>query len=215
MSDNKRDFDKEADQWDDNPGRVKMASDVSDAIILHIPLNTSMRAMDFGCGTGLLTLRIAPLVGSIAGVDSSQGMLDVLRRKILKQKINNVTTSLIDLDKGDAPAGNYDLIVSSMTFHHLEKIVPLLKLFHECLSPGGYISVADLDPDDGLFHNDNKGVIHFGFERTEMHQAFTEAGFDRIHDVTAAEVEKPTIKNGIRRFTVFLMIGQKTKAVHF
>jgi ubiquinone/menaquinone biosynthesis C-methylase UbiE len=213
MNDNKRDFDREAAQWDENPGRVKMASDVSDAIILHVPLNTSIRAMDFGCGTGLLTLRIAPLVGSIVGVDSSQGMLDVLRKKISKQKIDNVTTSLIDLDKGDVPAGNYDLTVSSMTFHHIEKITPLLKLFYGCLAPGGYVSVADLDPDDGFFHHDNKGVIHFGFERAQMRHAFAEAGFERIHDVTAAEVEKPTIKNGIRRFTVFLMIGQKSKAI--
>jgi 2-polyprenyl-3-methyl-5-hydroxy-6-metoxy-1,4-benzoquinol methylase len=212
MSDNKRDFDKEAAQWDENPGRIKLASDVSDAIILNVPLNSSMRAMDFGCGTGLLTLRIAPLLASVTGVDSSHGMLDVLRTKISKQKIKNVTESLVDLDNGGVLTGNYDLIVSSMTFHHIEKLAPLLKQFHECLVPEGYIAIADLDPDDGLFHGDNKGVMHFGFERTAISQAFVEAGFDRIQDFTAAEMEKPTLSGDMRQFTVFLMTGQKPKA---
>jgi len=211
MSDNKRDFDKEAAQWDENPGRVKLAIDVSDAIILHVPLNHSMRAMDFGCGTGLLTLRIAPLVRSVTGVDSSQGMLGILREKISEQKINNVTTTLVDLDKGDILEGSYDLIMSSMTLHHVEKIAPFLKQFYACLAPDGYIAIADLDPDDGLFHNDNKGVIHFGFERSAMHQSFVEAGFDRIQDITAAEMEKPALNGEMRRFTVFLMTGQKPK----
>jgi 2-polyprenyl-3-methyl-5-hydroxy-6-metoxy-1,4-benzoquinol methylase len=210
MSDNKRDFDKEAAQWDENPVRVKVANDVADAITLHVPLNTSMRAMDFGCGTGLLALRIAPLVRSVTGVDSSQGMLDVLGGKISKQKIKNVTTSLVDLDKGGVLTGSYDLIVSSMTLHHIEKIAPLLKQFHECLAPDGYIAIADLDPDDGLFHSDNKGVIHFGFERTAISQAFVEAGFNRIQNFTAAEIEKPTLSGDMRRFTVFLMTGKKT-----
>jgi 2-polyprenyl-3-methyl-5-hydroxy-6-metoxy-1,4-benzoquinol methylase len=119
MSDNKRDFDKEAAQWDENPGRVKLVKDVSNAITLHVPLNNSMRTMDFGCGTGLLTFRIAPLVGSVTGVDSSQGMLDILRTKISKQKISNVTTSFIDLDKGDVLADNYDLIIKGSSISGL------------------------------------------------------------------------------------------------
>jgi len=34
--------------------------------------------------------------------------------------------------------------------------------------PGGEIAIADLDKEDGDFHADNEGVMHFGFERGEF-----------------------------------------------
>ena len=209
MSDKKRDFDKEAAYWDENPGRVKLADDVYNAVSRSVPINRSMHVMDFGCGTGLLTLRIAPLAGAVTGIDSSQGMLDVLLSKAAKQKISNITTSFLDIDDGGALSGSYDLIVSSMTFHHIEKIGPALKQLHNCLKPAGYICIADLDPDEGLFHGDNKGVLHFGFERVAMRHEFLEAGFERISDTTAAEVMKPVPNGEMRRFTIFLMTGRK------
>jgi 2-polyprenyl-3-methyl-5-hydroxy-6-metoxy-1,4-benzoquinol methylase len=209
MDDKKRDFDKEAAQWDDNPLRVKLADDVFAAIQRQVALDSSMRIMDFGCGTGLLTLRIAPFVGSIAGVDSSQGMLDVLRNKIAKQDIRNVTTSFIDLDKGGMLIDCYDLIVSAMTLHHVQKIAPLLKQFCDCLVPGGLISIADLDSDEGTFHDDNRGVFHYGFQRSLIRGALFEAGFIDLHDATASEVKKPVQSGEMRKFTVFLMTGKK------
>jgi ubiquinone/menaquinone biosynthesis C-methylase UbiE len=210
MGDNtKRDFDTEAAQWDENPSRVKLAKDIFTAMHERTPLSASMRIMDFGCGTGLLTIQVAPLVGAVTGVDSSPGMLDILRAKIAKQNINNITASLVDLDKGDMLTGDYDLIVSTMTLHHVRAISPLLKQFYNCLVPGGYICIADLDSDEGMFHGDNQGVFHYGFERPQIREALIESGFGNIHDSTAAEVEKPVLNGGMRRFTVFLITGQK------
>jgi tRNA (cmo5U34)-methyltransferase len=96
-----------------------------------------------------------------------------------------------------------------MTLHHVETVKPLLKQFHECLSPGGNVCIADLDSDEGMFHGDNQGVFHYGFERGLMRGALIEAGFGDIHDATAAEVEKSVLGGDIRRFTVFLLTGQK------
>jgi tRNA (cmo5U34)-methyltransferase len=210
MSDNKRNFDKEAAQWDENPVRVKLATDVCIAIRKTVPVNNSMRVLDFGCGTGLLTLGIAPFAGSVTGVDNSKGMLAVLREKIARQDLRNIDTLFLDLDRGDSLTGNYDMIMSSMTLHHVERIPALLKQFHKILAPDGYLCIADLDPDKGLFHPDNKGVFHLGFERTDLYQAFMEAGFDRISDTTAAEVSKPISSEEMKRFSVFLMTGRKT-----
>jgi hypothetical protein len=66
-----------------------------------------------------------------------------------------------------------------------------------------------LDLDEGQFHDDNTGVFHFGFDRATLHKVFTDAGFDNVRDISAAEVVKPNINGEMRRFTVFLMIGQK------
>lgn len=208
MSTETRDFDREAARWDGHPGRMRLAQDIASAIACGIPLSPTMDVLDFGCGTGILTVKLAGSVRSIAGVDSSQGMLDVLKAKIDEQGLTNVSTRRLD-PCGDL-AGSYDLIVSSMTFHHIEDVdAPLARLFGALKAPG-WLCVSDLDSEQGDFHDDNTGVFHFGFDRDALRSAFVKAGFSEIHDVTAAEVVKPTRKGGLRTFSVFLMTGKKT-----
>ena len=67
----KRNFDSVAASWDANPVRVKLAHDVVRAIRETIPLRPDMDVLDFGCGTGLLSLGLLPMVHTITGVDSS------------------------------------------------------------------------------------------------------------------------------------------------
>jgi ubiquinone/menaquinone biosynthesis C-methylase UbiE len=156
----KRDFDQEAVNWDQVPGRVKVAQDIAQSMIQEITLTPDMDVLDFGCGTGLLTFALQPFVRSITGVDSSQGMLDVFKTKIKEQNLNHVKAEYIDLDKGDVLTGSYHLIVSSMTLHHIKNITPLLKQFYSILLPSGQLAIADLDLDDGKFHSNNDGVFH-------------------------------------------------------
>lgn len=209
MNAEKRDFDKEAAVWDENPARVKMADDLFAAMEKQVAFHPSMTVLDFGCGTGLLTLRIAPRVGSITGADSSGGMLEVLQAKSDRLSLRNVRTLFLDSGDESLLTGRYDVIVIGMALHHIEAIHPLLKRFHECLAPGGALCIADLDPEGGLFHSNNAGVYHFGFDREELRRAMVDAGFENIADATAAEVAKPAADGRMRRFTVFLMSGRK------
>lgn len=208
MSTQGRDFDREAATWDEHPARVKLAEDVAFAITQQVTLRPDMGVLDFGCGTGLLTLRVASLVKSITGIDSSQGMLDVLKAKADRQGRTNVDTR--HLSPGDSLPGSYDVVVSSMVFHHVEDIDALLAQLFQTLRTPGYLCVADLDSDQGEFHDNTVGVFHFGFERAALHHAFVQTGFSRVKDVTATEVMKPTRRGDLRKFGVFLMIGEKT-----
>jgi 2-polyprenyl-3-methyl-5-hydroxy-6-metoxy-1,4-benzoquinol methylase len=134
MGSEKWDFDKEAASWDENPRRVKLASDIAEAISKQNILAPDMDVLDFGCGTGLLALRLRPLVHSVTGMDSSQGMLDVLQKKIEAQNMTGIKTQYLDFERGDDVKGAYDLIVCSMTLHHVRKIGPLLDRFHKVTS---------------------------------------------------------------------------------
>jgi 2-polyprenyl-3-methyl-5-hydroxy-6-metoxy-1,4-benzoquinol methylase len=209
MTSEKRNFDKEAASWDENPVRVKLAKDVASAITKQITLTHEMDVMDFGCGTGLLSFQLQPLVHSITGVDSSQGMLDVFNKRINELKLSEVKALYLDLDRGDILSGSYDLVMSNMTLHHVKELKSLFHQFQNIILPGGYLCIADLDLDDGMFHVDNTGVFHSGFDRAEMREVFRDTGFENIQDITAAEVMKPTSKGEMRRFTIFLMTGQK------
>jgi ubiquinone/menaquinone biosynthesis C-methylase UbiE len=205
----KRDFDKDAASYDLKPGRVKLAQDVATAIMSEVKLNTDMDVLDFGCGTGLVTLQLQPFVRTITGADSSHGMLDVLRSKIEERKLTNVKTEFIDLEKTVTLKNKYHLVVSSMTLHHIENIGYIIHEFYNCLLPGGYLCIADLDSDEGDFHRDKTGVVHFGFDRSEMRRLYIHDGFQDLRDVTAASVIKELSDGRSREFTVFLMIGRR------
>lgn len=209
MTDKTRDFDSEARFWDENPGRVKMARSVADAIMKNVSISGEMDVLDFGCGTGLLTLQFQPLVKQITGADSSQGMLDILASKIENLGFNNV--GLIHLEEGDTSrlTGPYDIVMSSMTLHHVKNTGALISKFSGIVKPGGCLCLADLDPDNGLFHEDNTGVFHNGFEREKLKAEIASAGFTDIKDVTAAEVVKPGADGVERKFSVFMITGSK------
>jgi len=209
MNVEKRNFDEDAAAWDEHPARIKLAQDIADAIQSKRVLRSYMDIMDFGCGTGLLTLQLQPLVHSIVGIDSSQGMLDVFNAKIEKLKLANIRSVLVQYERGYSLIEKYHAIVSSMTLHHVKDIRPLVQQFYDTLLPSGFLCIADLDLDDGRFHDDNTGVFHFGFDRKKLRNIFKEAGFDSIQDIRAAVVVKPTRNGEMKSFAVFLMTGQK------
>ncbi len=205
----KRDFDKEAAKWDANQGRVKLANEVADAIIREAMPAGDMDVLDFGCGTGLVMLRLQPLVRNILGVDSSQGMLGVLEGKIKTQGIANARTLFVDLEKNGSIEGRYHLLTSSMTLHHVPDTARLFKQWHELLLPGGLLCFADLDAEDGSFHGDNTGVFHQGFDRQHLKKLLLSAGFHDVRDTTATTMIKDVEGKGKKEFSVFLILAKK------
>ncbi|MBF0486026.1 MAG: class I SAM-dependent methyltransferase [Candidatus Omnitrophica bacterium] len=204
-----RNFDKDAQSWDDSPLRTGLARDVATAVSKQVELSKDMDVLDFGCGTGLLAFHILPHVRSITGVDTSKGMLDVFLAKARQQKADNVKAYLLDLALDDGLAGPYHFIMSSMTLHHVQDTRKLLEQFYKVLRPGGQIAIADLDEEGGRFHDNSDGVFHNGFDREKLGLVFLEAGFVNITSIAAAQINKPDSEGRERAFSVFLMTGRK------
>ncbi len=205
----RKNFDVEAAQWDENPGRVKLANDVADAIIKETRPSGEMDILDFGCGTGLVTLRLQPYVRTITGADSSRGMIGVLESKVKARGLGNVRTLLVDLEKGQRIEGRFHLVMSSMTMHHVKDTASLFRQWHDLLHPGGTLAAADLDSEDGSFHLNNTGVFHQGFDRERLKRLLGEAGFREVRDVTAATMIRDVEGQGKRAFPVFLLVARK------
>ncbi|MRR18339.1 MAG: class I SAM-dependent methyltransferase, partial [Deltaproteobacteria bacterium] len=149
MDAGRKDFDPEAAAWDEDPGRVKVATDIARAVIARAHLTADMDVLDFGCGTGLVSLALQPFVRQVTGMDSSRGMLDVFRNKIARSRIGNVKGVLLDPEMAGVLEGHYHLVVCSMTLHHIKDVEPLLTQFYRVLNPGGLVCIADLDLDGG------------------------------------------------------------------
>jgi hypothetical protein len=70
--------------------------------------------------------------------------------------------------------------------------------------------IADLDREDGSFHEDPTGVEHHGFDRDWMKQSLKEAGFANIEIETAHTIQKPAKDDShTRSYPVFFISAQK------
>jgi len=55
-----------------------------------------------------------------------------------------------------------------MTLHHIADTGAILEKLNALLRPGGMIALADLDLEDGFFHDDPGEEVHHGFERSAL-----------------------------------------------
>jgi len=200
-------FDKAAATWDKKPRRVQLAEKISTAIITRLPLDKNMSGMEFGCGTGLVSLALAPKLKTLAALDTSQGMLDVLQEKIDEQQLTNMHCLNADIFN-DSYKEQYDLIFCSMTLHHLKDTDAVLKRFSELLNPGGYLAVADLVTEDGSFHGPTVKDLYFhnGFDTEKLGKTLTELSMANIHTDIAHTITKETTQ---KDYPIFLLTGQK------
>ncbi len=200
-------FDARARQWNDNPIFQQRGLKIADAVRKAVPLHRSMSALDYGCGTGLLSFPLKDELGTILLADSSSGMLDVVAEKIAAQGVTNMTPVKLDLLIDPAPAQKFDLIVTAMTLHHVPDTNHILRVFHDILNPGGYLCIADLDQEDGSFHGPEVDV-HHGFDQADLGRRTALAGFSDPQFQTVFTITKER-ETGAQDYPVFLMVAQR------
>lgn len=168
-------FDAKAATWDDAV-KVDRAEAVARKIRATVVLDRSMRMLEYGAGTGLVTQALRDSVGPVTLADSSPGMREVMRAKIAAGALTDARVLDLDLATQRVPAEHFDLIVSVLTLHHIEHIDVVLSAFAKLLDERGTLCVVDLDEEDGSFHGDDfEG--HRGFARATLASELTTAGF--------------------------------------
>jgi ubiquinone/menaquinone biosynthesis C-methylase UbiE len=203
-------FDSKARQWDDNPVFQERGLKIAQAIRQAVPLQPQMNALDYGCGTGLLSFPLKDELGTILMADSSSGMLEVVAEKIAALGVSKMTPMKLDLLADPAPAQKFDLIMTSMTLHHVPDTDPILRIFHDQLNPGGYLCIADLDKEDGSFHGLEVDV-HHGFDQADLARRTSQAGFANIQFQTVFTITKER-ETGTQDYPVFLMTARRADA---
>jgi SAM-dependent methyltransferase len=108
---------------------------------------SEIKVLDFGCGTGLLTEKLAPICNEIVAVDNSVGMIDVLDRKIAGSGSGSgpgpgsVSTLVATIDHSSIMAnpnvlGNFDLVVASSVCSFLPDFEETLCHIATIMNPG-------------------------------------------------------------------------------
>lgn len=187
MNDNP--FDEKAATWDSDPGHIERAQAVVECIQREVELDTSMKTMEYGAGTALVSESLQSLVGDLTVVDNSEGMLAQIRAKVEAGRLPEVDVRNFDISGAEIPEDRYDLIITVLTLHHIEDLTSALSNFYRLLNPGGHLLIVDLDKEDGSFHGEGFGG-HHGFDRRDLAAALIDADFADVRMSDCHRVER-------------------------
>jgi ubiquinone/menaquinone biosynthesis C-methylase UbiE len=184
---------------------------IAEAIFREAEPVNDMDVLDYGCGTGLIGSLLLPHVGSVTRADNSTGMLEVLRGKILADGWENMEAMQLDLEQDSVPNTRYHIITVGMAMHRIADTDRVLRAFHEMLTPGGTLCLAELVTEPGTFHPAEMADIvhHHGFNRDQLKQPLAETGFAEMKDITALAFNKPVEGQGEREFSGSLICARR------
>jgi ubiquinone/menaquinone biosynthesis C-methylase UbiE len=106
---------------------------------LLAPLAGDERALDVGCGTGALAYALAPLVGEVVGVDSSEEYIAAAR----EGAPDGCTFMLGDAEVLPFPYGDFDLVGCLRVLHHVARPELVVSEIARVTRPRGRILIAD------------------------------------------------------------------------
>ena len=132
-------FDKQAKEWDNDPKKTERAKIFAKEIINFTNPKSTDTALEFGCGTGLLSFQLKDAFKTISLADNSKGMIDVLQEKIEKQHLLNFKPLLVDLIEEDLNIGTFNVIYMLMTLHHIKNLEKVSEIFNSLLKTNGYL----------------------------------------------------------------------------
>ncbi|GLV23533.1 hypothetical protein TomMM35A_33710 [Sphingobium sp. TomMM35A] len=98
-----------------------------------------IRALDFGCGVGRLSLALAPHVTHVTGIDISPAHLVHARQRAEQMSVGNVSFSPIGIIQDIDALPKFDLIISLIVLQHNPPpvMVELLRKLLSRLAPDG------------------------------------------------------------------------------
>jgi ubiquinone/menaquinone biosynthesis C-methylase UbiE len=110
-----------------------------------------MTVADIGAGSGYFTERLARLVGpsgQVFATDIQPGMIDLLKRRLSAQAIQNVSVILSEPANPLLPAGTIDLALMVDVYHELGDPQTVLKHIRTALKPEGRLVLVEYKGED-------------------------------------------------------------------
>lgn len=201
-------YDIKAVTWDTDKRTVR-AKVISEEINKAIEIKRTFTALEFGCGTGLVSFNLCDRFHEITLIDTSKGMIDILNTKIQQNKIQNMAAYQLDINNQDILTKKYDVIYTSMVLHHILDLETVIKNLSGLIKTGGHLFIIDIDGEDGSFHKDEEDFKgHNGFNQEVLGKLLEKLGF--------SEVESHNFYTDVKiigteeiKYTLFLMKGQK------
>ncbi|CAH2353661.1 hypothetical protein CLIB1423_12S00122 [[Candida] railenensis] len=170
--------------------------------------STSLKIMDFACGTGLVMEKMVPFLpekSEIVGIDINQAFLDSFNTKVEKLSkqyptisVHSKNLDILDSSNEDyiknSLEGKFDKIYCTISYHHLHNYEDITNKVATFLKPGvGKLYIIDFYNEDVERSYSDKttshAVQHMGGLKVEaLTKAFQNAGLHQIEVAKQYEV---------------------------
>ncbi len=159
------------------------------AVARALRINDRSHVLDAGCGTGRVTMFLAPRAGRIIAVDFSGRSVDVLRQRLAESGLDNVQTMVGDLNQLSVAEDSLDAIASVGVLHHIpthELRCDAVRRLRIALRPGGRLAVVVyrwggmIDASEPKEGRHSSGIYYHSFASSDLRTLVMEAGFRRV-----------------------------------
>ncbi len=131
---------KNMDRFAENEGLKKFEADRNEKLEKYLP--GSDRILDYGCGTGTLSLRFAGRVKEIHGIDFASGMIEAAQKKAAESGVNNSHFMQATIFDERLEKRSYDAVLAWGILHLVDDRNLVMKRINELLKPGGMLVSA-------------------------------------------------------------------------
>lgn len=159
----------------DTEERMELAKVIVKEVRPELRNSKSKSLLDYGSGTGLISLELSDLLDSILLVDSSKQMLEVAKAKISHKGITNSKVLYSDFTQ-ETPELKADIVLMSLVLLHIPDTKKILQELFHILNNGGKLIIIDFDKNDKINHP----KVHNGFSHEELKKRLSEVGFKSI-----------------------------------
>ena len=186
----------------DTEERVLIAKVSSDAISEYIIDVENKKAIDFGCGTGLVGMKFLKDFESILFLDTSQNMINQIEKKISHFDIQNANTLCFDFEKDGNTDLHADFIFMAQVLLHIKDTELILSRLYDVLNVGGHLVIVDFVKNEDIVSD----LVHNGFDQGELAQLMNKIGYK--------DIQSKTIYTGSKIFmgrdaSMFILDSQK------
>ena len=149
-------FDALASRWWDTEGDFKPLHEINplrlDWIRQHVNL-AGCRAVDIGCGGGILAESMAAANARVTGIDMAEGPLAVARLHQHESGANVDYRQATAEELAASEAGEYDVVTCLEMLEHVPDPSQVIKSCAELVKPGGHVffSTINRNPKSFLF----------------------------------------------------------------
>jgi ubiquinone/menaquinone biosynthesis C-methylase UbiE len=177
------------DRWSAAYGRSRLLPSLQRKAVAELSLRDDDRLLDVACGAGAVVVQNAPLVDRAVGIDLSEGMLELARRRLAAlpdpERPRNV-----DFLQGPSDALPFDdvsftALICTTALHHFPDPQASISEMARVLEPGGRLVIGDAARDalvsklaDPLFRRFEDG--HVGLRQKREIEAMLERAGLRI-----------------------------------
>lgn len=194
-------FNTIADDWDELNREVLGDFSLPNTIKQYVPEHCHV-AVDLGCGTGEVLGKLLEVSNEVIGVDGSQRMLELARRRFSDNDhaLAKLSLRIGELDHLPLRDSEANFACINLVLHHLSEPQLAINEISRILMPNGFVFITDFIQHKVENMRQTYGDRWLGFSTETLEAYLKSAGFTPVHHI------KQEVRMGLK---IHLLLAQK------